>query len=249
MPPGRLDGKVAVITGVASGFGKGIATTLHQVVVAELSEEAGNATAQDLSCFFRRADVTKKVDWEELLAEALKTCGSLDIIVNNAGDGLFTDGNTESSSALSQPLDPLVLEPHIYSPVYTTGNTSLEEGSAISGSITSGGGQLDFRGSGFDWLDFEEPDVELAINLAGFGMNIPALNPMMPVLPAAESISPPLPVHQPRQSTLPWPLEQGKDMPYARYPPPPLPDVLQNSQKASPGARMAAIEGLVQILS
>ena len=89
MAPGRLDGKVAVITGAASGFGKGIATKFVQegckVIIADLSEEAGNAAAKELSCSFKRADVTKTADWEGLLAEALKTYGHLDLVVNNAG--------------------------------------------------------------------------------------------------------------------------------------------------------------------
>lgn len=89
MSPGRLDGKVAIITGAASGFGKGIAAKFVQegskVVIADLSEEAGTATANELGGKFVKADVTKTADWERLLTETLSTYGQLDIVVNNAG--------------------------------------------------------------------------------------------------------------------------------------------------------------------
>ncbi|KND88049.1 4-formylbenzenesulfonate dehydrogenase TsaC1/TsaC2 [Tolypocladium ophioglossoides CBS 100239] len=89
MSPGRLDGKVAIIPGAASGFGKGIAAKFVQegskVIIADLSEEAGIATAIALGGKFVRADVTKTADWERLLAETLSAFGQLDIVVNNAG--------------------------------------------------------------------------------------------------------------------------------------------------------------------
>jgi NAD(P)-dependent dehydrogenase (short-subunit alcohol dehydrogenase family) len=85
----RLEGKVAIVTGAASGFGKGIATKFVQegakVLVADLSAEAGSAAAKELGCAFVVADVTKQADWQRLLDEAIKQFGGLDIVVNNAG--------------------------------------------------------------------------------------------------------------------------------------------------------------------
>ncbi|CEJ92674.1 Putative Oxidoreductase, short-chain dehydrogenase/reductase [[Torrubiella] hemipterigena] len=87
--PGRLENKVAVVTGGASGFGKGIAIKFVQegakVVIADLSEDAASALAQELGCVSLKADVTKREDWERILAETLKHYGQLDIVVNNAG--------------------------------------------------------------------------------------------------------------------------------------------------------------------
>lgn len=89
MAGGRLEGKVAVVTGAASGFGKGIAEKFAKegakVVVADLSEDAGKSTATELGGIFVKADVTKASDWENLLNESLKAFGQLDIVVNNAG--------------------------------------------------------------------------------------------------------------------------------------------------------------------
>lgn len=87
--PGRLENKVAVVTGGASGFGKGIAIKFAQegakVVIADLSEDAAQAVAQELGCVSLKADVTKREDWERILAETLSHYGQLDIVVNNAG--------------------------------------------------------------------------------------------------------------------------------------------------------------------
>src|ERR1700760_2283900 len=85
----RLEGKVAIVTGAASGFGKGIATKFvaegAKVIVADLSSDAGAAVAKELGCAFMTADVTKQADWKGLLDEAVKQFGKLDIVVNNAG--------------------------------------------------------------------------------------------------------------------------------------------------------------------
>lgn len=87
----RLEGKTAIVTGAASGFGKGIATKFVQegaaVVVADLSVGAGEAAAAELgsSATFQRCDVTKREDWEHLLKVATDKFGGLDIVVNNAG--------------------------------------------------------------------------------------------------------------------------------------------------------------------
>ncbi|KAM3429890.1 hypothetical protein NHJ13734_007984 [Beauveria thailandica] len=89
MASGRLDGKVAIVTGGASGFGKGIVEKFtsegSKVIIADLSEDNGSAAAAEFKCTFAKTDVTQRADWEKLLATALDTYGRLDIIVNNAG--------------------------------------------------------------------------------------------------------------------------------------------------------------------
>lgn len=98
MGSGRLEGKVAIITGAASGFGKGIAIKFIQegckVVIADLSEEAGAEAAKDLACEFRKTDITSTQDWRGLLETTLASYGKLDIVVNNAG-ATYTNKPTE----------------------------------------------------------------------------------------------------------------------------------------------------------
>lgn len=85
----RLEGKVAIVTGGASGFGRGIATRFvkegAKVIIADLSASAAEAVAKELDCHFSVTNVTKREDWQALLQTALDRYGALDIIVNNAG--------------------------------------------------------------------------------------------------------------------------------------------------------------------
>ncbi|KAJ6784095.1 hypothetical protein PWT90_06859 [Aphanocladium album] len=89
MSSGRLDGKVAIVTGGASGFGKGIVEKFlkegSKVIIADLSDENGRAVAAEFNCAFVKTDVTSRTDWEKLLATAIETYSQLDIVVNNAG--------------------------------------------------------------------------------------------------------------------------------------------------------------------
>lgn len=86
---GRLEGKVAIVTGGGSGFGTGIATKLAQegakVLISDLNEEAASKVASSLGIEYLVANATKRSDWEALLKKAVDVFGGLDIVVNNAG--------------------------------------------------------------------------------------------------------------------------------------------------------------------
>ncbi|KAB5515316.1 3-oxoacyl-reductase [Coniochaeta sp. 2T2.1] len=83
---GRLQGKTAIVTGGASGFGKGIAAKFAaegaNVIITDLSEEQGRAVASELSCQFSRADVTKPDDWCRVLDLAIEKFRKLDIVAD-----------------------------------------------------------------------------------------------------------------------------------------------------------------------
>ena len=90
---GRLDDKVAVITGGASGMG---AATVRrfvaegaQVVICDLNEEAGAALAESLgdAAVFVKTDVTQEDDVATAIAVARDRWGRLDCMFNNAGFG------------------------------------------------------------------------------------------------------------------------------------------------------------------
>ena len=90
---GRLDGKVATITGGASGIGAGTARRFVEegakVVVADLNEELGTALVAELgdAAAFMRTDVSKEEDVAAMVAEATDRFGRLDCLFNNAGFG------------------------------------------------------------------------------------------------------------------------------------------------------------------
>ncbi|KAK5137350.1 hypothetical protein LTR08_008927 [Meristemomyces frigidus] len=86
---GKLSGKVAIVTGGAGGFGKGIAEKFKQegaeVIIADFVEEAGQKTASELKCEFQKCNVTSRQDWEALLKFADEKFGKIDCVINNAG--------------------------------------------------------------------------------------------------------------------------------------------------------------------
>jgi 3alpha(or 20beta)-hydroxysteroid dehydrogenase len=88
---GRLDGRVAIITGAARGQGEAEARLFVQegakVVVTDVLEEEGRAVAADLgdSAVFVPNDVTSEDDWQHAVAQTLDRFGAVDVLVNNAG--------------------------------------------------------------------------------------------------------------------------------------------------------------------
>ena len=85
----RLQDRVAVVTGGASGIGlatcRRLASEGAHVIVADLDEAAGPAAAKELDGTFVRADVTSADDVERLYRTAHETYGAVDIAFNNAG--------------------------------------------------------------------------------------------------------------------------------------------------------------------
>ena len=91
---GILDGKIAIITGAASGIGRATSRIFARegakLLLADLQEEGGNETLKMVkdvgaSAAFMRVDVAKWSDVETMVATAVKTYGRLDCAFNNAG--------------------------------------------------------------------------------------------------------------------------------------------------------------------
>ena len=89
----RLAGKIAIVTGAASGFGEGIARKFvaegARVVVADRDGDGARRVADALgpSADSVRADVTRAADVEAMVRTAIERFDGLDILVNNAGMG------------------------------------------------------------------------------------------------------------------------------------------------------------------
>jgi NAD(P)-dependent dehydrogenase (short-subunit alcohol dehydrogenase family) len=87
--PGRLEGKVAVITGGASGIGRETAKRFAEegarVCVVDLADEPGKETAAEIDGLYIHADVTNPDDVQGMYREASERFGGLDVLFNNAG--------------------------------------------------------------------------------------------------------------------------------------------------------------------
>ncbi|XP_077234438.1 short chain aldehyde dehydrogenase 1-like [Tasmannia lanceolata] len=85
----RLEGKVAVITGGASGIGESTARLFvrhgAKVVIADVQEELGQTLSKELNASFTYCDVTKEDDVRNAVEGAVSKYGKLDIMFNNAG--------------------------------------------------------------------------------------------------------------------------------------------------------------------
>jgi NAD(P)-dependent dehydrogenase (short-subunit alcohol dehydrogenase family) len=107
----RLGGKVALITGGASGMGQSEAVIFARegakVIVADVLEAEGKKVADSLGGAgrFVALDVTSEAAWQQAIATAVDTFGKLDVLVNNAGISGTFDPDTLSTSAWDRLMD------------------------------------------------------------------------------------------------------------------------------------------------
>ena len=88
---GRLNGKIAIITGASQGMGTAHARAFvaegAQVVLTDVNADAGMALAEELGprAVFVKQDVSSGGDWKSVVALAEKRFGTVNVLVNNAG--------------------------------------------------------------------------------------------------------------------------------------------------------------------
>ena len=99
---GRIEGKVALVTGGASGVGRATVELFiregAQVVFTDLNVEAGESLAAGFGgkALFMRHDATSAADWDAVMATVRERFGRLDILVNNAG--ILLKGSIEDAT-------------------------------------------------------------------------------------------------------------------------------------------------------
>ncbi|MGC4250821.1 MAG: glucose 1-dehydrogenase [Sphingobium sp.] len=103
----RLKGKIAIVTGGASGIGLGVAKRFldagAQVVLADINAEAGEKEASALKAAgkpasFVKLDVASEADWKSVIEDTVKTLGGFNVLVNVAGICELRDIEHESLS-------------------------------------------------------------------------------------------------------------------------------------------------------
>jgi NAD(P)-dependent dehydrogenase (short-subunit alcohol dehydrogenase family) len=87
--PGRLEGKVAVVTGGAGGIGQETARRFAEedarVCIVDLADEPGQETASEIDGIYVHADVTDPEDVQRMYDETAERFGGIDVLFNNAG--------------------------------------------------------------------------------------------------------------------------------------------------------------------
>jgi NAD(P)-dependent dehydrogenase (short-subunit alcohol dehydrogenase family) len=105
---GQVDGKIALVTGGASGIGAACAETLARngatVVVSDIDDPRGTALISEIGsaggqAFYLSHDVTDEQRWQQVVAEIERRSGRLDILIANAGIGIMAASIVEMSLA------------------------------------------------------------------------------------------------------------------------------------------------------
>ena len=103
----RLEGKVAIVSGGASGIGEATSRLFARegarVVIADVNDELGGALECDIKnggqeAAYLRLDVTDEAQWQSVVAETVDMYGRLDIVVNSAGISVPGRHTTEDQS-------------------------------------------------------------------------------------------------------------------------------------------------------
>lgn len=189
----RLEGKTAIVTGGASGFGAGITRKLltegAQVMIADLNNEAAAGMAAELGCAACMVDVSDAASVEGMKRAAEHTFGTPDIIVNNAG---ITHLPTALEDVTEADFDR-VLAVNCKS-VFLTAQAFVPEmkarGSGVFLNVASTAGvsprpKLNWYNASKGWMI--TATKAMAVELAPEGIRVNALNPVAGETPLLRS--------------------------------------------------------------
>ena len=156
---GRLEGRIALVTGGAQGFGKGLAESMAAegayVIIADLNQEGAESCASEINMKYGsykaiavEADVTNADSVEFMVQEAVLAFGGLDILLSNAGVVVAgsLDEMTEKGFDFVTSVNykgyflctkyaskPMIIQ-HMYSPDYLTDIIEINSKSGLEGS-------------------------------------------------------------------------------------------------------------------
>ena len=182
----RLDGKRAIVTGGASGFGAGIARRFAEegarVIVADLNFEAARALAAELgdADLGVKADVSSAADVAALAETANRLLGGVDIVVNNAGVGHTPQPLDElSDDAFDRITNVNMRAIYLMSKAFVPAMKAQGSGAILN--IASTGGvsprpNLTWYNASKGWVI--TATRAMAVELAPFQVRVNALNPV-----------------------------------------------------------------------
>jgi short-subunit dehydrogenase len=136
----ELEGKVALITGGSTGYGKGTAEVLNakglKVWIISRGEELLKETAGELGVNYIVGDITKPEDWDRIIKNIEDRDGSIDILINNAGAGVAIKPLVEQTDKEIEESIKINLIGHIYG-MRRIGKNMIKQKSGIIINITS----------------------------------------------------------------------------------------------------------------
>jgi 3-oxoacyl-[acyl-carrier protein] reductase len=180
----RLKGKVAIVTGGASGFGEGIvrrfAAEGAKVVIADLNDDAAQKIAREIDGLAVQTDVAKAADVKALAEAAVARFGDIDILVNNAGIGhkpqtLDTIEESVFDRILAVNAKSVFLTAQAIVPRMKARKTGAVLNIASTGGV-SPRPNLTWYNASKGWMI--TATRAMAVELAPFGVRVNAINPV-----------------------------------------------------------------------
>jgi NAD(P)-dependent dehydrogenase (short-subunit alcohol dehydrogenase family) len=186
----QMTGKVAIVTGGASGFGAATARTLAargaSVMIADLNAEGARSLAQELAATGARTawavgDVAREADYRAMVDKTLTELQGLDIVVNNAGT---THRNKPALQVTEDEFDRVyrVNLKSLYWSAYAVLPHFVQQGRGVMVNVASTTGVR--PGPGLTWYSGSKAAMinltkGLALEYAKSGVRINAVNPMI----------------------------------------------------------------------
>jgi len=184
MPDGRLDGKVAIVTGGAGGIGRAISERYGaegaNVVVADVDGARAEAVAADIRGALGLAcDVTNRVDCDRVFATTLERFGTLDVLVNNAALTRTERHFLEADDDWWDRIIDVNLT-GVYNMALRAARIMTAQRSGVMVNLSSGGASKAHRGNAA--YDAAKGGIEaftraLALDLGPYGVRVCALVP------------------------------------------------------------------------
>lgn len=189
----RLEGKTALVTGGASGFGAGIVRKFIQegarVFIADLNMDLAQALASEVGAETQHCDVSNAQSVEEAKAAVLERFGHLDILVNNAGaTHLPNDLETITPADFDKVFGVNMKSVYLTSCAFVPHFKSRASGVILNVASTGGVSprpRLTWYNASKGWMITATKGM--AVELAPFGIRVNAINPVAGETPLLKS--------------------------------------------------------------
>lgn len=188
----RLEGKTAIVTGGAQGFGEGIVRRFVEegarVMVADIQSDLADSVAREIGGISAQVDVAKSASIEAMVAKANEAWGQVDIMVNNAGVSHLPKPMEEvTEDEFDRVLNVNVRSIYLTAKALVPQMKARKSGCFVQISSTAGVSprpNLNWYNASKGWVN--TATQTMAVELAPFGIRVNAVNPVAgetPLLP------------------------------------------------------------------